>query len=161
MRFHFPTVEVDAYFYAIQPRQNVEKWTMETPECFQFIVKAYQGMTGHQRGDIPYASKEEMFTAFLQSIEPFQQANKLAMVLFQFPPWFDCQKSMSIIYVGVGNEWGMFLWHLNFVINLGFPLRFTKRRCVLWKKSAGSIAFAMNRKRGRIGTDCFASNRSK
>lgn len=89
---HFPTVEVDAYFYAIQPRQNVEKWTMETPSSFQFIVKAYQGMTGHQRGDIPYANKDDMFSAFLQSIEPFQQANKLAMVLFQFPPWFDCQK---------------------------------------------------------------------
>jgi uncharacterized protein YecE (DUF72 family) len=89
---HFPTVEVDSYFYAIQPRKNVEKWVKETPRSFQFIVKAYQGMTGHQRGEIPYESKEEMFDEFLESIQPFMEAGKLAMVLFQFPPWFDCKK---------------------------------------------------------------------
>ena len=89
---HFPTVEVDSYFYAIQPRQNVEKWIHETPNSFRFVVKAYQGMTGHERGPIPYSSKEEMFAAFLDSIEPFIQSGKLAMVLFQFPPWFDCKK---------------------------------------------------------------------
>ncbi len=89
---HFPTVEVDSYFYAIQPRSNVEKWIRETPPSFQFIVKAYQGMTGHERGPIPYESKEAMFAAFLESIAPFQEAGKLAMVLFQFPPWFDCRR---------------------------------------------------------------------
>ena len=89
---HFPTVEVDSYFYAIQPRQNVEKWVRETPASFRFVVKAYQGMTGHERGDIPYANKEEMFASFLSSIEPFLEAGKLAMVLFQFPPWFDCRR---------------------------------------------------------------------
>lgn len=89
---HFPTVEVDASFYAIQPKQNVEKWVTDTPENFQFIVKAYQGMTGHQRGEIPFDSKELMFTSFKQSIEPFEKAGKMAMVLFQFPPWFECKK---------------------------------------------------------------------
>ncbi|ANB57848.1 hypothetical protein GFC29_2262 [Anoxybacillus sp. B7M1] len=89
---HFPTVEVDSYFYAIQPQQNVEKWICETPDAFRFIVKAYQGMTGHERGEIPYSSKEEMFAAFLLSIAPFLEAKKLAMVLFQFPPWFDCRR---------------------------------------------------------------------
>ncbi|WP_404459331.1 DUF72 domain-containing protein [Sutcliffiella horikoshii] len=89
---HFPTVEVDASFYAIQPKQNVEKWVTDTPENFQFIVKAYQGMTGHHRGEIPFDSKELMFTAFKQSIEPYETAGKMAMVLFQFPPWFECKK---------------------------------------------------------------------
>lgn len=89
---HFPTVEVDSYFYAIQPKQNVEKWVRETPALFRFVVKAYQGMTGHERGAIPYESKDDMFTAFLTSIAPFMEAGKLAMVLFQFPPWFDCRK---------------------------------------------------------------------
>ncbi|MGG3888096.1 DUF72 domain-containing protein [Metabacillus fastidiosus] len=89
---HFPTVEVDASFYAVQPKRNVEKWVSETTESFQFIVKAYQGMTGHQRGEIPFNSREEMFTAFNDSIQPFMSSNKLAMVLFQFPPWFDCKK---------------------------------------------------------------------
>jgi len=89
---HFPVVEVDSSFYAIQPKQSVERWVKETPPSFQFVVKAYQGMTGHQRGEIPYQSKEEMFQAFLLSIEPFVEAKKLAMVLFQFPPWFDCKR---------------------------------------------------------------------
>ncbi|MFE8696664.1 DUF72 domain-containing protein [Cytobacillus sp. FJAT-53684] len=87
---HFPTVEVDASFYAVQSKQNAESWVEQTPDNFQFIVKAYQGMTGHERGEIPYKDKGEMFAACKDSLEPYQ--NKLAMVLFQFPPWFDCRR---------------------------------------------------------------------
>lgn len=89
---HFPTVEVDASFYAIQPERNAKKWTKETPPGFQFIVKAYQGMTGHQRGPIPFQDKKEMFDAFRLSLQSYIEAGKLAMVLFQFPPWFDCTR---------------------------------------------------------------------
>ncbi|WP_409290154.1 DUF72 domain-containing protein [Peribacillus sp. SCS-37] len=89
---HFPAVEVDASFYAVQPKRNVERWIASVPAGFQFIVKAYQGMTGHQRGKIPFDSREEMFAAFRDSVQPFQEAGKLAMILFQFPPWFDCSK---------------------------------------------------------------------
>ncbi|MBD1380805.1 DUF72 domain-containing protein [Metabacillus arenae] len=89
---HFPIVEVDSSFYAIQPRSNIEKWVSDTPETFQFIVKTYQGMTGHQRGEIPFESMGEMFTAFNQSLTGYKEANKLALVLFQFPPWFDCKR---------------------------------------------------------------------
>ncbi|SDZ60102.1 Uncharacterized conserved protein YecE, DUF72 family [Evansella caseinilytica] len=89
---HFPTVELDSSFYAVPPRRNVEKWIQETPENFTFVVKAYQGITGHQRGEIPFQSKKEMFDAFIQAVEPLKQAGKLAMVLCQFPPWFDCRK---------------------------------------------------------------------
>ncbi|MCY8835756.1 DUF72 domain-containing protein [Bacillus atrophaeus] len=89
---HFPIVEVDASFYAVQPQRNNEKWVKETPATFQFIIKAFQGMTGHQRGEIPFETKEEMFDAFKVSLTPYLHTNKLAMVLFQFPPWFDCKK---------------------------------------------------------------------
>jgi uncharacterized protein YecE (DUF72 family) len=89
---HFPTVEVDTAFYAIQPRRNADKWVNDTTDSFQFIIKAYQGMTGHQRGETPFATKQEMFHAFKESLEPYIVANKLAMVLFQFPPWFDCKR---------------------------------------------------------------------
>lgn len=89
---HFPIVEVDTSFYAIQPRRNSEKWVAETPETFKFVVKAYQGMTGHQRGEIPFDSMEDMFAAFKDSIKPFIEAEKLSMVLFQFPPWFECKR---------------------------------------------------------------------
>lgn len=89
---HFPIVELDASFYAIQPERNIRKWINETPDDFQFIVKAYQGMTGHQRGKLPYDTPEEMFQQFKLSIDLMRAAGKLAMILVQFPPWFDCKR---------------------------------------------------------------------
>jgi len=88
---HFPIVELDTSFYAIPSVQNIEKWIAETPAHFQFVVKAYQGITGHLRDDNPYETKEAMFKAFHLCIQTFQKAGKLAMILVQFPPWFDCQ----------------------------------------------------------------------
>lgn len=89
---HFPVVELDATFYAVQPARNIQKWINETPEHFQFIVKAYQGITGHHRGELPFTSIDEMYALFRISIEPLKAAGKLAMILVQFPPWFDCTK---------------------------------------------------------------------
>lgn len=90
---HFPIVEIDSSFYAVQPVRNYAKWVAQTPDEFQFIVKAYQGMTGHLRGKKNYYdTSEEMYQAFHTSIEPVRSAGKLAMTLFQFPPWFDCTK---------------------------------------------------------------------
>jgi uncharacterized protein YecE (DUF72 family) len=87
---HFPVVEVDTSFYAIPNRVNVEKWCNETPGNFRFVLKAYQGMTGHLRDDLPYETRNDMFNAFIECAESFAQHGKLAMVLVQFPPWFDC-----------------------------------------------------------------------
>ncbi|PZD97761.1 DUF72 domain-containing protein [Paenibacillus sambharensis] len=90
----FSCVEVDSTFYAIQPLRNMEKWTAETPPAFRFIVKAYQGMTGHTRGPAPQGQAvEDMFAAFRASIAPMIEAGKLRAVLFQYPPWFDCTKA--------------------------------------------------------------------
>lgn len=89
----FPIVEVDSSFYAIQPESNYIKWAQETPAHFGFIVKAYQGLTGHQRGKPSHDSVEAAFAAFLASIRPLKEAGKLRAVLFQYPPWFDCTKS--------------------------------------------------------------------
>ncbi|WP_342462833.1 DUF72 domain-containing protein [Ureibacillus sp. FSL K6-8385] len=95
---HFPIVEVDTSFYAIPSVKNVEKWTAETPEKFQFIVKAYQGMTGHNKDELPYQDHSEMFEAFRECADAFRQADKLAMILVQFPPWFDCN-SRNVKYI--------------------------------------------------------------
>ncbi len=89
---HFPIVEVDSSFYAIQPVKNYVKWINETPSDFSFIIKAYQGMTGHLRGDNPFDDTGTMFQAFKESIVPVEEAGKLKAVLFQYPPWFDCTK---------------------------------------------------------------------
>ncbi|HET7521683.1 MAG TPA: DUF72 domain-containing protein [Bacillales bacterium] len=89
---HFPIVEVDTSFYAIPPRKNCEKWVQETPETFGFIVKAYKGMTGHERVDSYFTNEKEMFAAFAHSLEPLVASGKLRAVLCQFPPWFDCRR---------------------------------------------------------------------
>lgn len=87
---HFPIVEVDSAFYAIPSVANVEKWCSETPKSFQFILKAYQGMTGHLREDLPFETKNDMYNAFKEAVRTFEAHGKLGMLLFQFPPWFDC-----------------------------------------------------------------------
>ena len=88
---HFLTVEVDTSFYAIPALHHVRKWCEDTPDDFRFVVKAYQGMTGHMRGDIPFETKNDMFTTFIECANEFKRYGKLAMILAQFPPWFDCQ----------------------------------------------------------------------
>lgn len=88
----FPIVEVDSSFYAIQPPERSARWCADTQPEFRFIVKAYQGMTGHQRGRSPYESVDEMYAAFHASLQPMRDACKLTAVLFQYPPWFDCTK---------------------------------------------------------------------
>jgi len=100
---HFPVVELDAAFYAIQPERNIRKWMKETPDTFQFVVKAYQGITGHHRGELPFESTDEMFALYRESLKPLIQAGKLSMVLVQFPPWFDCKKE-NIKYISEVKE---------------------------------------------------------
>ena len=88
---HFPIVELDTSFYAIPKPEIVERWCKETPQNFQFVIKTYQGMTGHLRDELPFETKNDMFNAFRACANTFQINNKLAMILVQFPPWFDCQ----------------------------------------------------------------------
>jgi len=90
---HFPIVEIDSTFYAIQSVDRMKKWLANTPKQFRFIVKAYQGMTGHQRGQqvaLTGEKREEMYAAFIRMLEPLIEENRLIAVLFQYPPWFDC-----------------------------------------------------------------------
>ncbi|MYL51727.1 DUF72 domain-containing protein [Pontibacillus yanchengensis] len=89
---HFPVVEVDSAFYAIQPQRNYEKWVKDTPDNFTFVVKAFQKMTGHRREKLDNTEVKEMFKAYRESIQPLIDASKLNCVLFQFPPWFDLRK---------------------------------------------------------------------
>ncbi|WP_332238555.1 DUF72 domain-containing protein [Sporolactobacillus sp. KGMB 08714] len=87
---YFPIVECDSSFYAILPEKNYVNWIKETPENFQFIIKAYQGLTGHLRGKTAFKNIGEMFDAFRKSIDPMLRSGKCAMILFQYPPWFNC-----------------------------------------------------------------------
>lgn len=121
---HFPIVEVDASFYAIQPKRNYESWVRQTPDKFQFIVKAYQSMTGHKRRDErEEKNAEELLADFRSSIQPLVEAGKLGMVLFQFPPWVDCQKK----YVKYIRKCRRFYEDLPFAVEFRHKSWFTPR----------------------------------
>ena len=81
---------MDASYYAIQPERNIIKWINETPNRFQFVVKIHQALTLHADYRDYAESRDILFKQFKEMINPLKEHNKLAMVLVQFPPWFDC-----------------------------------------------------------------------
>lgn len=89
---YFSVVEVDSSYYAIHKDSLYRKWVLDTTNNFSFLIKAYQGMTGHTRQHYSDAETEEMFRNFIESIQPVIEAGKLKAVLFQYPPWFDCNR---------------------------------------------------------------------
>ncbi|MBW7456527.1 DUF72 domain-containing protein, partial [Paenibacillus sepulcri] len=88
----FSLVEVDSSYYAIHKDSLYRKWAGDTSGHFSFVVKAYQGMTGHTRQAYSEDDLEVMFRDFRESIGPVIEAGKLKAVLFQYPPWFDCSR---------------------------------------------------------------------
>lgn len=110
----YAVVEVDSSFYAVPSAETVQRWTDETPDDFGFVVKAFQGMTGHDRGNgrkalakllqgeslpseersgvLTQEQEAAMFNAFRRAIAPMERAGKLRAVLFQYPPWFHCTR---------------------------------------------------------------------
>jgi len=115
----FKTVEVDSSFYAIPSERNSKLWAVRTPDKFIFNFKAYGGMTGHslEWGSIPKDLKSnilsgkndrvivkdkslisEFFLRFKGAIKPIIEADKLGVVVFQYPPWFEkSSKNMDFI----------------------------------------------------------------
>ena len=89
---HFPVVEVDTAFYAIQPQSHYEKWVQQTPQAFSFVIKAFSGLTGHDREKRTVQEARELMKAYEESIQPVVEKGKLNALLFQFPPWFDVNK---------------------------------------------------------------------
>ena len=87
----FPIVELDTAFYAIQPQRNMYKWMSETPDSFQFIVKAERRMTQHSTLDESQLTYDALFEQFIESVKPLVESSRLGLVLMQFPPWFDCR----------------------------------------------------------------------
>ncbi len=88
---HFPLVELDATYYAIQPQRNIEKWIRETPNNFKFVVKIHQALAGHAEVTDFAEDKLTLFNLFKDSMAPLKASGKLAMILVQFPPWFNLQ----------------------------------------------------------------------
>ncbi|MBH0229518.1 DUF72 domain-containing protein [Halobacillus yeomjeoni] len=89
---HFPVVEVDTAFYAIQPQSHYEKWIQQTPSSFRFVIKAFSQLTGHDRESRSVQEAKELVKRYEESIQPVIEEGKLDALLFQFPPWFDVRK---------------------------------------------------------------------
>lgn len=78
----FSFTEVNSTFYKMPNRFMLYHMQEKTPEHFQFVIKAYRGMT-HKRED-----NEQHFTDFKEALKPLIEAGKLGCVLAQFPTSF-------------------------------------------------------------------------
>jgi uncharacterized protein YecE (DUF72 family) len=108
----FPTVEVDATYYALPNKRTSESWVERTPEGFVFDIKAHALMTGQptEVARLPKAIKEELpseltekkriyrkdmpselldavYRQFREALEPLIDAKKLGAIFVQFPKW--------------------------------------------------------------------------
>lgn len=98
---YFPLVEVDSSFYRIPELRHVENWVNQTPETFIFDIKVFRRLTLHDRNvGPPYEDVRDMQHA----VSTLRRANKLGMVLFQFPPWF-VQSAQHIEYLERVRQW--------------------------------------------------------
>jgi len=109
----FPLVEVDATYYAPPAERTAALWAQRTPPGFTFNIKAFSLLTGHPAkptalpadlrpdtdkkniypDDLQPQMYEDLWSSFLSALDPLVEANKLGVILFQFPPWFTIRKS--------------------------------------------------------------------
>ncbi|OOV22327.1 hypothetical protein LG101_02175 [Levilactobacillus brevis] len=85
-----PVVELDTPFYGIPRQSTVANWQAAVPDGFQYILKANQVMTRHDRQHpLEEAGITAAFDQFIMAIQPMVTAGKLMTVLFQFPSFFN------------------------------------------------------------------------
>ncbi len=77
---HFGTVEVNFTYYRMPTSKTMAGMTKNTPEGFEFFVKAHSSMT--HEGDL--SGRDE----FMVALSPMKEEGKLAGLLFQFPQTF-------------------------------------------------------------------------
>ncbi len=109
----FPIVEVDATYYALPSRRTAELWVERTPPDFTFDIKAHALMTGQPTEvkrlpkdlrealpielvekariyakDLPDELDAEVWSRFVDALEPLRDAGQLGSILLQYPRWF-------------------------------------------------------------------------
>ena len=121
LRFYssdFPLVEVDSTYYGLPSERNSQLWVERTPDDFTFNIKAFRLFTSHQtppralppevrneltpelaekrnvyyRG-LPEPLQDRMWEMFESALAPLDDAGKLGVIVFQFPPWFMPRRS--------------------------------------------------------------------
>jgi uncharacterized protein YecE (DUF72 family) len=109
----FPLVEVDATYYALPSARTAELWVARTPPDFTFDIKAHALMTGQPTEtrrlpmelraalpgelatkprlyarDLPDDLRDQVWTWFIEGLEPLREAGQLGSILLQYPRWF-------------------------------------------------------------------------
>ena len=107
----FPTVEIDASYFALLPPAYSQRWAEETPPGFVMHAKAFGLFTGHAASvqrlppgfasllparlreaenvrvrDVPEEFLNACWDQFREFLAPLDRAGKLGYVLFQLPP---------------------------------------------------------------------------
>ena len=84
------SVEVNYTFQALPTTAQIARWIAETPPGFQFAVKAHYTITHVKR--LRGAGRQT--AGFLKLLAPLRRAKKLGPVLFQLPPWLQCDAAV-------------------------------------------------------------------
>jgi uncharacterized protein YecE (DUF72 family) len=94
----FSTVEIDSTFYALPEPGTVLGWVKHTPSNFIFSAKAPQTIT-HKKLLDPTRGVEADLKQFAETMRPLVEAEKLACVLLQLPPFlrFNPQRLESFL----------------------------------------------------------------
>ncbi|MFA6276127.1 MAG: DUF72 domain-containing protein [Pedobacter sp.] len=81
---HFNTIEINSTFYKMPTQKSFEKWYTESPADFVFTIKAPRLITHYKQLKECTALLADFYLAVVNGL-----TDKLACVLFQFPPKFD------------------------------------------------------------------------
>jgi uncharacterized protein YecE (DUF72 family) len=107
----FPTVEIDASYFALLPPAYSQRWSEQTPSGFIMHAKAFGLFTGHgasvkrlppgfgallpqrlreseevRASDVPEEFLNACWDQFRAFLDPLARADRLGYVLFQLPP---------------------------------------------------------------------------
>ena len=83
----FNAVEINYTYYRPPSAPIMEGMSRKTSESFQFVVKAFRGMTHEIKDNSTHTllNNSQTFEKFLYSLKPLIDAGKLGCVLAQFP----------------------------------------------------------------------------
>jgi len=79
---NFNTVEINSSFYHSFKKESYKRWRKDSPEDFKFFIKGHRYITGVKR----LKEVEDSVEFFFDGV--FELKEKLAGVLWQFPPNF-------------------------------------------------------------------------
>lgn len=87
----FDTVEVNFTYYRLPNARTTEAMVKKVSDKFTFVVRSNKDMTHEIWSDkkrTEIIDNSDVFTQFMEGLEPMTEKNKLACILLQFPVFF-------------------------------------------------------------------------